>query len=65
MKNKRNCIKIGTRGSNLALAQTDLVINEMKKHYPELEFEVVIIKTVGDKILDKPQIGRASCRERV
>lgn len=54
MKNKKNCIKIGTRGSNLALAQTDLVIGEMKKHYPELEFKVVIIKTIGDKILDKP-----------
>ncbi len=47
-------IRVGTRGSKLALAQTDWVISQLKSIYPELEFEKVIIKTKGDKILDAP-----------
>ena len=50
----KNLIKAGTRGSKLALAQTDWVINKLKSFYPELEIEKVIIKTKGDKILDSP-----------
>ncbi len=45
---------MGTRGSKLALAQTDWVIHQLKSHYPEIEFEKIIIKTTGDKILDAP-----------
>lgn len=52
MKEKK--IKIGTRGSKLALAQTELVIDAMKQSSPELEYEIVVIRTAGDKILDKP-----------
>lgn len=47
-------IKIGTRGSKLALAQTKIVENILKKQFPKLEVEIVVIKTQGDKILDKP-----------
>ncbi len=50
----RKKIRIGTRGSSLALVQTDLVIETIKQNYPELECEIVIIQTTGDKILDKP-----------
>ena len=49
-------VKIGTRGSRLALVQTNLVIKEINKHYPQLKCETVIITTMGDKILDKPLI---------
>ena len=49
-------VKIGTRGSRLALFQTNLVIEEINKHYPQLKCEIVIINTMGDKILDKPLI---------
>jgi len=49
-------VKIGTRGSRLALVQTNLVIKEIHKHYPQLKCEIVIITTMGDKILDKPLI---------
>ncbi len=45
-------IRIGTRGSQLALAQTDLVISELKKYNPLLDTEIIIIKTTGDKILN-------------
>ncbi|SDB14278.1 hydroxymethylbilane synthase [Pseudobutyrivibrio sp. YE44] len=52
-------IKIGTRGSKLALAQTNYVIEKLKKAFPENEYEVVIIKTTGDKDQTRPldQIG--------
>lgn len=47
-------IKIGTRGSALALKQTEMVINEIKKAFPDIKTETVILKTTGDKITDKP-----------
>ena len=43
---------VGTRGSKLALAQTNWVIDKLKEHYPEIEFETKIIKTKGDIIQD-------------
>ena len=52
-------IKIGTRKSKLAMAQTNMFIQELQIKFPELETEIVPIVTTGDKILDKPltQIG--------
>jgi len=47
-------IKVGTRGSKLALAQTNWVIEKIKERYPDLTVETVIIKTKGDKITDVP-----------
>jgi len=47
-------IKIGTRGSPLALRQSIWVREALSGHYPHLEFEVVVIKTTGDKIQDVP-----------
>ena len=43
---------IGSRGSELALWQTHFVKATLKKHFPELNLEVKIIKTTGDKLLD-------------
>lgn len=40
--------KIGTRGSQLSLAQTNWVISELKKVNPDAEFEIKAIKTKGD-----------------
>src|SRR5207245_221145 len=39
---------VGTRGSQLSLAQTNWVISELKKKSPDAEFEIVTIKTKGD-----------------
>ena len=50
-------IKIGTRKSALAMAQTHLVMEAIKKAHPEVEFEVVTITTKGDKILNQPLIA--------
>ena len=43
---------IGTRGSALALWQTDFVKGELEKCFPEASFAIRVIKTTGDKILD-------------
>ena len=43
---------IGTRGSQLALFQANLVKSKLEKAYPTLEVVINIIKTKGDKILD-------------
>jgi len=39
---------LGTRGSQLSLAQTRWVISELQKKNPEDEFEIMTIKTKGD-----------------
>lgn len=46
-------IKIGTRGSKLAITQTKMVITAFKSVNPQINAEPVIIKTKGDLILDK------------
>jgi len=45
-------LRLGTRGSKLAQWQAQAVAQQLKDYYPDLEVEIVIIKTVGDKILD-------------
>ena len=47
-------IVVGTRGSKLALVQTNWVVDELKKANPEIEFEVKIIKTKGDLVTHLP-----------
>ena len=51
-------LRIGTRGSPLALAQTHEVRDRLVAADPALEkenaIEVVAIKTTGDQVLDRP-----------
>uniref|UniRef100_A0A7S0X0Y3 Porphobilinogen deaminase, chloroplastic n=1 Tax=Chlamydomonas leiostraca TaxID=1034604 RepID=A0A7S0X0Y3_9CHLO len=51
-------VKIGTRGSPLALAQAYMTRDKLKENFPELReegaIEIVIIKTTGDKVLNQP-----------
>ncbi|MGM0599154.1 MAG: hydroxymethylbilane synthase [Candidatus Rifleibacteriota bacterium] len=47
-------LRVGTRGSKLALHQTRQTIELIKKAKPDLEVEEVIIKTLGDKVQDLP-----------
>ncbi|MBL4639792.1 MAG: hydroxymethylbilane synthase [Kordiimonadaceae bacterium] len=52
-------IKIGTRGSPLALAQANDVKSKLIAAHDDLtedNVEIVVIKTTGDRILDKPLI---------
>ncbi len=45
-------IKIGTRGSKLALAQANTVVESLKKVAPEITAEICVIKTSGDIMQD-------------
>ncbi len=50
---KRNKIIVGSRASELALTQTRWVIQSLKEKFNHIDFEIIEIKTIGDKILDK------------
>ncbi len=45
-------VRIGTRGSRLALWQANHVAERLSRSFPRHDFEIVVIKTKGDKILD-------------
>lgn len=47
-------LRLGTRGSALALWQANWVKAQVESHWPGLVVELVPIKTTGDKILDVP-----------
>jgi hydroxymethylbilane synthase len=47
-------LRIGTRGSALALAQATLVQKLIQDQHPHITVELEIIKTTGDKIQDVP-----------
>jgi hydroxymethylbilane synthase len=47
-------IKLGTRGSRLALWQAQYTVDCLQRACPDTSIETVIIKTKGDKILDVP-----------
>jgi len=49
MKNK--LIRIGTRGSQLALAQAEIVKNKLKEVNPGLDISIEVVETKGDKDL--------------
>jgi len=50
----KRTIRIGTRGSALALQQANWVKRELCFHEPDLDIQLMIIRTKGDKILDAP-----------
>jgi hydroxymethylbilane synthase len=51
---ERMILRIGTRGSPLALAQSNWVKEKIEAKYPDLQVSLLKIKTKGDKILDAP-----------
>ena len=52
MKQPRT-IRLGTRKSKLAMAQTMMVAEALKEAEPGLQVEIVPVVTTGDKILDR------------
>lgn len=48
-----NVIKVGSRESKLAVVQSEIVMDLIKKYSPTSVVELVTMKTTGDKILDK------------
>lgn len=53
-------LRIGTRGSKLALIQTGMVVAALRQHYPDLAIDVIEIKTSGDW---KPSDGETRLAE--
>jgi len=47
-------VTIGSRGSVLALRQSNLIARQLAQRYPQVTFEVQVIKTKGDLVLDLP-----------
>lgn len=47
-------LTVGTRGSKLSLIQTESVLDNLKHIYPEIEFKIKVIKTLGDREKKKP-----------
>lgn len=47
-------LRIGTRGSQLALTQSRWVQAALQRHHPDLTVELVTIKTTGDRFVDTP-----------
>jgi hydroxymethylbilane synthase len=45
---------VGTRGSKLALTQTNTVLDSLRALHPEVTFEVKIVKTLGDEDSKNP-----------
>ncbi|MCP4540210.1 MAG: hydroxymethylbilane synthase [Chloroflexi bacterium] len=47
-------IRVGTRGSALALWQACWVVGQLQNHHPDVSFQVVEISTRGDRVRDVP-----------
>jgi hydroxymethylbilane synthase len=46
-------IRIGSRESKLAVIQSELVMDLIRKAHPEIKLELITMKTTGDVILDR------------
>jgi hydroxymethylbilane synthase len=60
-RSRRIEIVVGTRGSELALRQTGLVVDALQARWADLKFEIKIIKTRGDEAktaIDDVRAGR-------
>ena len=53
MKTKKSKIIIGSRESKLAVLQSEMVRDYIKEKNPEMEVEILTMKTTGDIILDR------------
>jgi len=54
VKLAQRVLRIGTRGSLLALKQSENVKRALESLWPDVRIEFQVIKTMGDKILDVP-----------
>ena len=54
MKVPKMTLRIGTRGSKLALWQANFIKSQLLSQFPEIDIQISVIKTKGDKLLDSP-----------
>ena len=52
-----NVVRVGTRGSTLARRQTEEVLEQLRPHHPELDFQPVVVRTQGDANATAPLAG--------
>lgn len=50
---ERTLLRLGTRGSELALAQAEGVAEDLRRAWPDLEVRVEILRTAGDRLQDR------------
>lgn len=50
-------VRVGTRGSRLALIQTELTLAVLRKAHPDVQFEIVTVTTQGDANQSAPLAG--------
>ena len=50
-------IRVGSRGSPLALVQDEEALSQLRSHHPGLELEVVVVRTSGDANQTAPLAG--------
>lgn len=74
---QRRKIRFGSRESKLAVIQSELVMDAIRRENPDWELELVTMKTTGDLILDRPldrvggkglfvkELDRALCEGRI
>ncbi len=53
-KTNQNILRLGSRGSPLALTQTRMVQAALQSAYPGLQIDLEIIRTTGDRVQDRP-----------
>ena len=60
-------IKVGTRTSALAIAQTDEVVGTLRMSFPDTQFQIVPITSEGDRNKDAPllSLGRGTFAKRL
>ncbi|MBI4299825.1 MAG: hydroxymethylbilane synthase, partial [Chloroflexi bacterium] len=45
-------LRVGSRGSSLARRQVEIVVDELRQHHPQQEFELRTLVTEGDRRRD-------------
>jgi len=53
-------VRIATRGSALAIRQTELVVNALRLHWPGLEVELTTVRTIVDQDQAQPIAARGN-----
>ncbi|MEN3186891.1 MAG: hydroxymethylbilane synthase [Atribacterota bacterium] len=53
---EKKVVRVGSRGSVLALRQTQEVVERLSQLYRETQWEVVVIRTSGDRLREDPEM---------
>ena len=53
MADKQAVVKVGSRSSELAMIQTKSVVAALEKSHPSVEFVIITMETIGDKVQDR------------